>query len=127
LDGRASFKKNIETRGLLKIMRAVIAGLHDSFRTVASYPAVYYPLTGTVDEFAFMQLEQEEAEAYAAKQPDQKQVEYLGAYRYIAGYIVGYTVGCIAGSRARGMAGNLEGCIAGYIAGYIAGDTAGVM
>ena len=74
LDGRDSFKSNLQTRGLLNMFRAIAAGVHDAVLSLTPYPASYYPLTGTVDDFAFMQLDQEEADAYLAMQPEQKQV-----------------------------------------------------
>eukprot|EP00879_Flechtneria_rotunda_P024322 GHRR01025778.1.p1 GENE.GHRR01025778.1~~GHRR01025778.1.p1 ORF type:complete len:296 (+),score=103.70 GHRR01025778.1:683-1570(+) len=80
LDGKASFARSTKERGLGKIIRAVIAALHDSIRSLFHYPAAYYPLVGEPGGWNFMGLGEQDMADYYAKHP----AKYQGGWRNMA-------------------------------------------
>eukprot|EP00775_Hariotina_reticulata_P009556 gene9556-9718_t len=80
LDGKASFTRSIKEKGILRVARAVIAGIHDKARSFFTYPAAYFPLTGRPGSICFMGLSEDDEAAYYSKHPPQKQ----GGWRNLA-------------------------------------------
>ncbi len=74
MDGKRVAKVSIQQRGLLQMLRMLVAGVHDRIRTAAAQPPAYLPLVGSPGSMAFMQLNEFELSEYYSKHPSEYQV-----------------------------------------------------